>query len=1501
MKKFSIPSQCLDKPYEKKQTDQYMQDSEIINLFTNMENQALERKQYQQQQQQYQNQQQQQFQQSQFNNTYRNSIKNEAFEKFNQTLDRIQNRKSLRETQAISEKENSLNFSHHKNKNYGKKNQQNQFLSSNPKEKKEQIIKDKGYTIMDGKIQMVLEPEQAEMALDILDKIQGYLQERKEAKKEELDNKKKKIQAMQMTYMKDEEFQKRRQVVRMDPYEAVLVKRFMSNVNHLTQSKYVLNPYIDDNIPWGTKKKPKFAKAPQKATENDREELIRKLKKYKKIKQIKQEQEKAQPKLRKKDFDLVEFQSPNPGTVQKFCNQNFAEKTFFYEQKKRNPPAESSDKFQAEIIYLQTYFELMHPGDYLLTCDFYKKGVKKQEDKEMENNSDQEDGYESDPEPANNQLVKDSQKIDEYPIKVTVPEVYQGADYFAKLYAENKKKREQEEKEREEKYLQQFKTKFTPKPIPPQVSDRELWQKMQFQQENRRTQIKQESVALTLANEKPFSFYNKDPNPLKRRKQENFEKQEQFIQDIMKTKFKANKIAWTSAADYYQRLKEQEIQKREERKASRAIIMQRTMGNQQNFMKENEKKLEEMSKQFSFKPKPAKEIPDFEFLHENFQNKLDSKKLSRPNCQPQPFNFTETRKVQKREYLDLENQLMKKTKEKPEDKIQKARESTRNQPQILPQSTLKQESLLQQKWKERESNLEKQILKDLLLQKKEKKKEKLVNEMQQILAEKLKEEKLIQQQRNDELKQKTLQFSKQTLQNTKEQEEKIQSRPLIINTQPSKGIIYPYNKIYNNYKLVLKDVNHKKKMQNISEWNQYYSQEELQFKAIDFVKSLNLKQTTQSTGVTKKINKKEQTKSDRKNQLDQIKQNKQEAKYIQTEKDIVNNQFFETGTKEKLFNTLKNIKPPRIIALVPFNEKANAFNIKNGLEQYITNLMAQNEEINMDQQNNTNQNTLSFKFPYFQFFANPKTMQGLVQENFLFAACDRNLQSTLDILKVADIVCPILSCADCKLEETNLDPYGKAGAFDDYAYRVMSCLRLQGMPPTINILQDSQMFQGDKKNKVKKLFQRFFAGEFSNEMVTLEDEATILPYLRKLQTTPLQSLTWREDRGYMLADKVSFNQNTQLLEVEGFLKGNYLNANQLMHVTGYDDYQIEKIEILKNPYKLRLKSKKSSQNLLKQQIQKEQHKSFINGGEQSMLEESTIQSQKIQGLDLDKDIILTQHSDPSLQEPLQRIVKKDQNHFVIKDGNILNAIDDDENKNNQEHDLIEENQTNNMQEQQQQNPQNVIDQMIKQEKEQRKQKQKQNQIQQGNDEIEMDDEQMQNESDISYDEADDLEQDDMEIQQEKENRKQVQIQDRTEEDLYEDEVEYNGQVALRERYGAYKYLKSFKTSEWDPLDNLPDPYELIYTFKHYQKTKRLALEYAQEQAFAYAGFYVKIYLKNFPVSLLQNHNPNTPFILSGLLRHERKMTQVHLKDLEDLQPLLYIPNYMLKCSLWISW
>lgn len=96
-------------------------------------------------------------------------------------------------------------------------------------------------------------------------------------------------------------------------------------------------------------------------------------------------------------------------------------------------------------------------------------------------------------------------------------------------------------------------------------------------------------------------------------------------------------------------------------------------------------------------------------------------------------------------------------------------------------------------------------------------------------------------------------------------------------------------------------------------------------------------------------------------------------------------------------------------------------------------------------------------------------------------------------------------------------------------------------------------------------------------------------------------------------------------------------------------------------------------------------------------------------------------------------------------------------------------------------------------------------------------------------------------------------------------------------------MKSFKTSEWDELENLPDPYEKIYTFKNYIRTKNTAFLYAEEQAFAYAGFYIKIHIKGFPLDKLSAHPKEKALILSTVLKHERKMTVVHLRMRRNIE------------------
>jgi hypothetical protein len=133
--------------------------------------------------------------------------------------------------------------------------------------------------------------------------------------------------------------------------------------------------------------------------------------------------------------------------------------------------------------------------------------------------------------------------------------------------------------------------KFHAKEIPESVLDRDLFQKIKKKNEERRAMVKKNSIALTLQNERPFSFYSRDKNKAKKKSQierRQFEhKKKEFFQinDENETgneyeknehqspfnfKFKANPVPWFCSVPLYQEIASQEIAARNERIAARA-------------------------------------------------------------------------------------------------------------------------------------------------------------------------------------------------------------------------------------------------------------------------------------------------------------------------------------------------------------------------------------------------------------------------------------------------------------------------------------------------------------------------------------------------------------------------------------------------------------------------------------------------------------------------------------------------------------------------------------------------------------------------------------------------------------------------------------------------------------------------------------------------------------------------------------------------------------------
>lgn len=120
---------------------------------------------------------------------------------------------------------------------------------------------------------------------------------------------------------------------------------------------------------------------------------------------------------------------------------------------------------------------------------------------------------------------------------------------------------------------------------------------------------------------------------------------------------------------------------------------------------------------------------------------------------------------------------------------------------------------------------------------------------------------------------------------------------------------------------------------------------------------------------------------------------------------------------------------------------------------------------------------------------------------------------------------------------------------------------------------------------------------------------------------------------------------------------------------------------------------------------------------------------------------------------------------------------------------------------------------------------------------------------------------------------------------FPDEIDTPLDIPARVRFARYRGLKSFRTSPWDPKEQLPSPYATIFQFKNLRATRRRVFADAEchrgrDPEVAQPGCHVKIILADVPresaFNIVRTVSAGlVPVVAAGMLRHENRQSVVH--------------------------
>ncbi|GLT99983.1 hypothetical protein SLE2022_173840 [Rubroshorea leprosula] len=472
----------------------------------------------------------------------------------------------------------------------------------------------------------------------------------------------------------------------------------------------------------------------------------------------------------------------------------------------------------------------------------------------------------------------------------------------------------------------------------------------------------------------------------------------------------------------------------------------------------------------------------------------------------------------------------------------------------------------------------------------------------------------------------------------------------------------------------------------------------------------------------------------------------------------------------------------------------------------------------------------------------------------------RDLLSCMEMAKVADLIAFVASANSLCVE-------GASDLFDSFGNQCLSVFRSIGLPSTAVLICDlpSELKQ---RNELKKLCTSSLASEFPEDCkfysADTRDDLHKFIWLSKEQR--LTAPHWRNQHPYLIAQEVvtvpddsSPGKSTLLLT--GYMRAHSLSVNQLVHVSVVGDFQLSKIEILKDPFPL---NARKEQDAMDSDELKDAR--VIRCLAPDLLKQEPLLVENV------PDPLAREQTWPTeaeMAEAVRNLKQRKQRKRILPHGTseyqaawiVDDTDEEDSDTDNDDNDgmVLDEGEngfhsqggTNNQDFEEDEASLNLRD---------------------SDDETENDSVMMEGENPT----WELLEKDIQKIKQA-----------HAEDEEFPDEVDTPLDIPARKCFAKYRGLKSFRTSSWDPKESLPPEYARVFAFDNFSRTQKheiaKALEMKEGDDCAPPGSYVRLHIKEVPISvasklcLLARTIPivSCGLLQHGLLQHESKMSVLH--------------------------